>query len=77
MVLLWFIFYVRYRVIYFVVVVVCLLGVGIMVGVDILVGREDNLGSDVLIGDILVFFGVFFYVILNVCEEYIVKKLSR
>lgn len=34
-------------------------------------------GSDVLIGDILVLLGASLYAISNVCEEYIVKKLSR
>ncbi|XP_011921897.1 PREDICTED: solute carrier family 35 member F2 isoform X2 [Cercocebus atys] len=77
MALSWFILYARYRVIHFVAVAVCLLGVGTMVGADILAGREDNSGSDVLIGDILVLLGASLYAISNVCEEYIVKKLSR
>lgn len=34
-------------------------------------------GSDVLIGDIMVLLGASLYAISNVCEEYIVKKLSR
>jgi solute carrier family 35 protein F1/2 len=34
-------------------------------------------GSDVLIGDILVLLGASLYAVSNVCEEYIVKKLSR
>nr|XP_025749841.1 solute carrier family 35 member F2 isoform X3 [Callorhinus ursinus] len=77
MALSWFILYARYRVIHFVAVAVCLLGVGTMVGADILAGREDNSGSDVLIGDILVLLGASLYAVSNVCEEYIVKKLSR
>ncbi|XP_008579419.1 PREDICTED: solute carrier family 35 member F2 [Galeopterus variegatus] len=77
MALSWFILYARYRVIHFIAVFVCLLGVGTMVGADILAGREDNSGSDVLIGDILVLLGASLYAISNVCEEYIVKKLSR
>nr|KAF6439052.1 solute carrier family 35 member F2 [Molossus molossus] len=77
MALSWFILYARYRVIHFIAVAVCLLGVGTMVGADILAGREDNSGSDVLIGDILVLVGASLYAISNVCEEYIVKKLSR
>lgn len=35
------------------------------------------IGSDVLIGDILVLLGASLYAVSNVCEEYIVKKLSR
>ncbi|MXQ84173.1 hypothetical protein E5288_WYG014184 [Bos mutus] len=48
-----------------------------MVGADILAGREDNTGNNVLIGDILVLLGASLYAVSNVCEEYIVKKLSR
>ncbi|XP_066103584.1 solute carrier family 35 member F2 isoform X1 [Saccopteryx bilineata] len=77
MALSWFVLYARYRVIHFIAVAVCLLGVGTMVGADILAGREDNSGSDVLIGDILVLLGASLYAVSNVCEEYIVKKLSR
>lgn len=77
MALSWFVLYARYRVIHFIAVAVCLLGVGTMVGADILAGREDNSGNDILIGDILVLLGASLYAISNVCEEYIVKKLSR
>nr|XP_051705691.1 solute carrier family 35 member F2 isoform X1 [Oryctolagus cuniculus] len=77
MALSWFVLYARYRVIHFIAVAVCLLGVGTMVGADILAGREDNSGSGVLIGDILVLLGASLYAVSNVCEEYIVKKLSR
>lgn len=45
MALSWFILYARYRVIHFIAVAVCLLGVGTMVGADILAGREDNSGK--------------------------------
>lgn len=46
MALSWFILYARYRVIHFVAVAVCLLGVGTMVGADIL-ARRDNSGKTV------------------------------
>lgn len=49
MALSWFILYARYRVIHFIAVAVCLLGVGTMVGADILAGREDNAGETVLL----------------------------
>lgn len=45
MALSWFILYARYRVIHFIAVAVCLLGVGTMVGADILAGREENSGK--------------------------------
>lgn len=35
------------------------------------------IGSNVLIGDILVLLGASLYAVSNVCEEYVVKKLSR
>lgn len=49
MALSWFILYARYRVIHFIAVAVCLLGVGTMVGADILAGREENTGETVLL----------------------------
>ncbi|XP_058145492.1 solute carrier family 35 member F2 isoform X3 [Dasypus novemcinctus] len=77
MALSWFVLYARYRVVHFIAVAICLLGVGTMVGADILAGREDSSGSSVLTGDILVLLGASLYAVSNVCEEYIVKKLSR
>ncbi|NXU60765.1 S35F2 protein, partial [Horornis vulcanius] len=75
MALSWFILRARYRMIHFVAVAICLLGVGAMVGADILAGRQE--GSDVVIGDVLVLLGSSLYAISNVSEEYIVKNLSR
>ncbi|XP_062471340.1 solute carrier family 35 member F2 [Pezoporus occidentalis] len=77
MALSWFILHARYRLIHFLAVAVCLLGVGAMVGADILAGRQDSEGSDVVIGDVLVLLGASLYAISNVSEEYIVKNLSR
>uniref|UniRef100_A0A8D0LAM2 Solute carrier family 35 member F2 n=1 Tax=Sphenodon punctatus TaxID=8508 RepID=A0A8D0LAM2_SPHPU len=75
MALSWFILRARYRLIHFIAVAVCLVGVGTMVGADIVAGRQD--GSDVVIGDVLVLLGASLYAISNVSEEYIVKNLSR
>ncbi|NXT85084.1 S35F2 protein, partial [Zapornia atra] len=77
MALSWFILRARYRLIHFLAVAVCLLGVGTMVGADILAGRQESEGSDVVIGDVLVLLGASLYAISNVSEEYIVKNLSR
>ncbi|XP_039574668.1 solute carrier family 35 member F2 isoform X1 [Passer montanus] len=77
MALSWFLLRARYRLIHFVAVAICLLGVGIMVGADILSGREEGEGSDVVIGDVLVLLAASLYAISNVGEEYIVKNLSR
>nr|XP_060626988.1 solute carrier family 35 member F2 [Anolis sagrei ordinatus] len=77
MALSWFLLRARYKLIHFLAVAVCLLGVGTMVGADILAGRPDGEGSDVVIGDVLVLLGASLYAISNVSEEYIVKNLSR
>ncbi|XP_078513167.1 solute carrier family 35 member F2 isoform X1 [Lissotriton helveticus] len=77
MALSWFILQSRYRPIHFAAVVVCLGGVGTMVGADVLSGREEGKASDMLIGDGLVLLGACLYAVSNVCEEYIVKNLSR
>jgi hypothetical protein len=45
MALSWFILRARYRVVHFIAVFVCLLGVGTMGGADIVAGREDNSGK--------------------------------
>uniref|UniRef100_A0A452GMT2 Uncharacterized protein n=1 Tax=Gopherus agassizii TaxID=38772 RepID=A0A452GMT2_9SAUR len=77
MALSWFILRARYRLIHFIAVAVCLLGVGAMVGADILAGRQNSEGSDVVVGDVLVLLGASLYAVSNVSEEYIVKNLSR
>lgn len=46
MALSWFILRARYRLIHFLAVAVCLLGVGTMVGADILAGRQDSEGKE-------------------------------
>uniref|UniRef100_A0A673MT18 Solute carrier family 35 member F1-like n=1 Tax=Sinocyclocheilus rhinocerous TaxID=307959 RepID=A0A673MT18_9TELE len=73
----WFFLLVRYKVLHFVGVGVCLLGMGCMVGTDVLVGRQQGLGDHKLLGDLLVLAGATLYGISNVCEEFIVKNLSR
>ncbi|XP_064197318.1 solute carrier family 35 member F1 [Anguilla rostrata] len=73
----WFFLLVRYKAVHFVGVGVCLLGIGCMVGADVLVGRQQGLGDHKLLGDLLVLAGATLYGISNVCEEFIVKNLSR
>ncbi|NWV27430.1 S35F2 protein, partial [Origma solitaria] len=77
MTLSWFLLRARYRLIHFIAVAVCLMGVGAMVGADIVAGRQAREGSGVVIGDVLVLLGASLYAISNVGEEYIVKNLSR
>ncbi|XP_037604293.1 solute carrier family 35 member F2-like [Sebastes umbrosus] len=77
MVLSWFFLKTRYRLVHFVAVTVCLLGVGAMVGADILAGRDQGSTRDVVLGDGLVLLSAVLYAVSNVCQEYTVKNLSR
>ncbi|XP_060907342.1 solute carrier family 35 member F1 [Labrus mixtus] len=73
----WFFLLVRYKAVHFLGAGLCLLGVGCMVGADVLLGRQQGLGEQKLFGDLLVLGGATLYGISNVCEEFIVKNLSR
>ncbi|XP_026860850.2 solute carrier family 35 member F2 isoform X1 [Electrophorus electricus] len=77
MVLSWFFLKTRYKLLHFVAVVVCLLGVGAMVGADLLAGRDQGSHINVLLGDGLVLISAALYAVSNVCQEYTVKNLSR
>ncbi|XP_036379118.1 solute carrier family 35 member F2-like [Megalops cyprinoides] len=77
MVLSWIFLKTRYRMVHYVAVGICLLGVGAMVGADLLAGRDQGSTSDVLLGDGLVLISAAFYAVSNVCQEYTVKNLSR
>ncbi|KAM9451257.1 solute carrier family 35 member F2 isoform 1-T4 [Clarias gariepinus] len=73
----WFFLKTRYRPLHFIAVVVCLLGVGAMVGADLLAGRDQGSNSSVLLGDSLVLISAALYAVSNMCQEYTVKNLSR
>ncbi|XP_017349095.1 solute carrier family 35 member F2 [Ictalurus punctatus] len=77
MVLSWFFLKTRYRLLHFIAVAVCVLGVGAMVGADLLAGRDQGSNSDVLLGDGLVLISAALYAVSNVGQEYTVKNLSR
>ncbi|KAA8586576.1 hypothetical protein FQN60_000412 [Etheostoma spectabile] len=77
MVLSWFFLKTRYRLVHFVAVTVCLLGVGAMVGADILAGRDQGSTSHVVLGDGLVLLSAGLYAVSNMCQEHTVKNLSR
>uniref|UniRef100_A0A8D3DCY3 Solute carrier family 35 member F2 n=1 Tax=Scophthalmus maximus TaxID=52904 RepID=A0A8D3DCY3_SCOMX len=77
MLLSWFFLKTRYRPVHFVAVTVCLLGVGAMVGADILAGRDQGSTSDVVLGDGLVLLSAGLYAVSNVCQEHTVKNRSR
>uniref|UniRef100_A0A3Q0SG67 Solute carrier family 35 member F2 n=1 Tax=Amphilophus citrinellus TaxID=61819 RepID=A0A3Q0SG67_AMPCI len=77
MVLSWWILKTRYRPIHYVSVCICLLGVGAMVGADLLAGRDQGSASNILLGDGLVLLSASLYAVSNVCQEYTVKNLSR
>uniref|UniRef100_A0A8C2HSC5 Solute carrier family 35 member F2 n=1 Tax=Cyprinus carpio TaxID=7962 RepID=A0A8C2HSC5_CYPCA len=77
MVLSWIFLKTRYRPLHFIAVAVCMLGVGAMVGADLLAGRDQGSSSHVLLGDGLVLVSAALYAVSNVCQEYTVKNLSR
>ncbi|CAN9501290.1 unnamed protein product [Ophioblennius macclurei] len=77
MLLSWFFLKTRYKFVHYVAVVVCLLGVGAMVGADIVAGRDQGSSSDVLLGDGLALLSAALYAVSNVCQEHTVKNLSR
>ncbi|XP_034033561.1 solute carrier family 35 member F2 [Thalassophryne amazonica] len=76
MVLSWFLLKTRYRLVHFVAVGICLLGVGAMVGADILAHRDQGSYNNVALGDGLVLLSAVLYAVSNVCQEYTVKNLS-
>ncbi|KAG7516832.1 solute carrier family 35 member F2-like [Solea senegalensis] len=77
MLLSWFFLKTRYRLVHFIAVVVCLLGVGAMVGADIVAERNQGSTSYVVLGDGLVLLSAALYAVSNTCQEYTVKNLSR
>ncbi|XP_067842233.1 solute carrier family 35 member F2-like isoform X1 [Heptranchias perlo] len=77
MFLSWFILRSRYKAIHFVAVLMCLSGVGIMVGADVLAAKHQGIGNNKLLGDLLVLGGAILYGVSNVGEEFIVKNFSR
>ncbi|XP_019961064.1 solute carrier family 35 member F2-like [Paralichthys olivaceus] len=77
MILSWWILKIRYKVVHYVAVCICLLGVGAMVGADLLAGRDQGSTSNILLGDGLVLLSAVLYAVSNVCQEYTVKNLSR
>ncbi|XP_057676105.1 solute carrier family 35 member F2 isoform X2 [Corythoichthys intestinalis] len=77
MVMSWFLLKTRYRPLHYIAVTVCLLGVGAMVGADILAGRDQGSTSDVVLGDSLVLISAVLYAVSNMCQEFTVKNRSR
>ncbi|KAJ0062140.1 hypothetical protein NL108_016191, partial [Boleophthalmus pectinirostris] len=76
MLLSWFFLKTRYRPLHFAAVMVCLIGVGAMVGADILAGRAQGSEEAVVLGDALVLVSASLYAVSNVCQEHTVKTLS-
>ncbi|KAF7206789.1 solute carrier family 35 member F2 [Nothobranchius furzeri] len=80
MALSWFFMKTRYKLVHFVAVMVCLLGVGAMVGADFLAGRvqgsTSDVRGDVLLGDGLVLLSAILYAVSNICQEHTVKNGS-
>ncbi|KAM6946344.1 solute carrier family 35 member F2-like [Aplochiton taeniatus] len=77
MILSWCLLKTRYKPVHYVAVCICLLGVGAMVGADLLTGRDQGSASNILLGDGLVLVSASLYAVSNVCQEYTVKSLGR
>ncbi|XP_033833278.1 solute carrier family 35 member F2-like [Periophthalmus magnuspinnatus] len=77
MVLSWWILKTRFKLVHYVAVCICVLGVGTMVGADLLAGRDQGSTANILLGDGLVLLSASFYAVSNVCQEYTVKNLTR
>lgn len=77
MLLSWLFLKTRFRLLHYIAVVICLLGVGAMVGADIVAEREQGSTTDVVLGDGLVLLSAILYAISNMCQEHTVKNLSR
>ncbi|XP_068174107.1 solute carrier family 35 member F2-like isoform X2 [Antennarius striatus] len=77
MILSWWALKTRYRPVHYIAVCICLLGVGAMVGADLLAERDQGSTSNILLGDFLVLISATLYAVSNVCQEYTVKNLSR
>ncbi|XP_044210808.1 solute carrier family 35 member F2-like isoform X2 [Thunnus albacares] len=77
MILSWWILKIRYRPVHYAAVCACLLGVGAMVGADVLAGRDQGSTTNILLGDALVLLSASLYAVSNVCQEYTVKNRSR
>ncbi|KAJ8368052.1 hypothetical protein SKAU_G00080800 [Synaphobranchus kaupii] len=77
MVLSWFFLKTRFHAVHYVAVGICLLGVGAMVGADLISGRDQGSTINILLGDGLVLISATLYAVSNVCQEYTVKNCSR
>ncbi|XP_072314657.1 solute carrier family 35 member F2-like isoform X2 [Eucyclogobius newberryi] len=77
MVLSWWILKTRFRPVHYAAVCICVLGVGTMVGADLMAGRDQGSTANILLGDGLVLLSASMYAVSNVCQEYTVKNLSR
>lgn len=77
LVFIWLVLGICYERYYFVGVVICVVGLVMVIFFDVYVQDRLSGGSNVLFGDIFVL-GVFmFYVVLNVSEEFVVKKVDQ
>ncbi|KAM9732675.1 LOW QUALITY PROTEIN: solute carrier family 35 member F2-like [Menidia menidia] len=77
MLLSWCILGTRYRPVHYAAVGLCLLGVGAMVGADLLAGRDQGSTSNLLLGDGLVLLSAALYAVSNVAQEQAVRGGGR
>ncbi|XP_072178843.1 solute carrier family 35 member F2-like [Diadema setosum] len=74
-----FILRVRYRIIHIIGVVICMAGLGALIGADALTGRStsENAPPNKVLGDIFCILGASLYGVSNVAQEYIVRHYTR
>ncbi|XP_019623405.1 PREDICTED: LOW QUALITY PROTEIN: solute carrier family 35 member F2-like [Branchiostoma belcheri] len=77
LVLSWIFLHSRFKWVHYGGIAVCLLGVGSLVGADLLSGRDHVGGTDKLLGDMLCLLGAALYGVSNVAEEYVVRHFTR
>ncbi|XP_078618113.1 solute carrier family 35 member F2-like [Branchiostoma floridae x Branchiostoma japonicum] len=77
LVLSWIFLHSRFKWVHYGGIAVCLLGVGSLVGADLLSGRDHVGGDDKLLGDMLCLLGAALYGVSNVAEEYVVRHFTR
>ncbi|CAH1230434.1 SLC35F1 [Branchiostoma lanceolatum] len=77
LVLSWIFLHSRFKWVHYGGIAVCLLGVGSLVGADLLSGRDHVGADDKLLGDMLCLLGAALYGVSNVAEEYVVRHFTR
>ncbi|XP_074657554.1 solute carrier family 35 member F2-like [Tubulanus polymorphus] len=77
LILSWLILKARYKLVHYLGVVICILGVGALVLADVLTHKHSDNASNMVLGDLLCLGGALLYGISNVGEEFVVKSFNQ